>query len=96
MEPMGSRFQSRQEVQALQAYKFEAVSAPAPALRVQVSPQEGPESPRESPWVSLGSQEILHFEVPQSVRTLRVDYNWALEYHTLILFWDLLLKGNQL
>ena len=32
-----------------------------------------PECPRESPWVSLGSQNPpLHFEVPQFVRTLRV------------------------
>ena len=37
-----------------------------PTLRVQVSPSEGPESPRESPWVSLGSQNPYILKFPKS------------------------------
>ena len=34
-------------------------------LRVQGSAQEGPESPRESPWVSLGSQRSYILRFPE-------------------------------
>ena len=56
--------------------QFRAQGVLDSALRVQVSAQEGPESPRESPWVSLGSQNPtlpLHLEVPKSLRTLTVN-----------------------